>query len=82
MAAGSTSTKALNVHSIAIQVPMTLLDRHHRMPTSPVASANSVIGVWTAAARQAASLLRVAATTAATPSTPGPGSRSRGSATR
>jgi hypothetical protein len=54
--AGINATKALNVHTIAIQVPITQLTRHHRMPTNP-ASPQSVIGVWTTAARQAATIL-------------------------
>ncbi|MGH9017315.1 MAG: DUF4331 domain-containing protein [Acidimicrobiales bacterium] len=53
---GINATKALNVHSIALQVPMTLLTRHHRMPTD-AADPASVIGVWTTASRQAATLL-------------------------
>ena len=53
---GINATKELNVHSIAIQVPMTELTRHHRMPTNPAAP-QSVIGVWTTASRQAATVL-------------------------
>jgi hypothetical protein len=51
MAAGINSTKALNVHSIAIQVPKSQLgnDWHDSRRSS---SANSVIGVWTSAYRQ------------------------------
>ena len=51
MAAGINSTKALNVHSIAIQVPKSELGsnwRDSRHSSSP----NSVIGVWTSAYRQ------------------------------
>jgi len=51
MAAGVNATKALNVHSIAIQVPKEQLTANGRAP-SQVSSANSVIGVWTAAYRQ------------------------------
>jgi len=51
MAAGINSTKALNVHSIAIQVPMRQLTANRRAPTQ-VSAAGSVIGVWTAAYRQ------------------------------
>jgi hypothetical protein len=51
MAAGINSTKALNVHSIAIQVPMRQLTANGRVPTQ-VSAAGSVIGVWTAAYRQ------------------------------
>jgi hypothetical protein len=53
---GVNATKALNVHSIALQVPMDHLTRHHRNPTDP-GSAESVIGVWTSAYRQAATVL-------------------------
>jgi hypothetical protein len=53
---GINATKALNVHSIAIQVPMNQLTRHKHMPTNPAAPA-STIGVWTTASRQAATLL-------------------------
>ncbi len=51
MAAGINSTKALNVHSIAIQVPMSEFGStwgRSRHSSSP----NSVIGVWTSAYRQ------------------------------
>jgi hypothetical protein len=51
MAAGINSTKQLNVHSIAIQIPKTELTKNGRDP-SDIASANSVIGVWTSAYRQ------------------------------
>ncbi|HXQ62113.1 MAG TPA: DUF4331 domain-containing protein [Acidimicrobiales bacterium] len=54
--AGVNATKALNVHSIAMQVPMNQLTRHHAMPTNPAAK-DSVIGVWTSAYRQAATVL-------------------------
>ncbi len=54
--AGINATKALNVHSIAIQVPMTDLTHRHRRPNNPGAS-ESVIGVWTSAYRQAATVL-------------------------
>ncbi len=51
MAAGINSTKGLNVHSLALQIPMSELTANHSTPSS-VASAASVIGVWTAAYRQ------------------------------
>ncbi|HEY7948118.1 MAG TPA: DUF4331 domain-containing protein [Acidimicrobiales bacterium] len=69
--AGINATKALNVHTIAIQVPMTQLTHHHRMPTNP-ASPQSVIGVWTTAARQAATVLARSAQPAAAPTHAGP----------
>jgi hypothetical protein len=49
--AGINATKAVNVHTIALQVPMTDLTRDGKTPTDP-ASAKSVIGVWTAAKRR------------------------------
>jgi hypothetical protein len=55
-AAGVNATKALNVHSIALQVPKTLLTNNGSNPTDP-ASSTSVIGVWTAAYRQQVRLL-------------------------
>ncbi|MGA2519886.1 MAG: DUF4331 domain-containing protein [Acidimicrobiales bacterium] len=51
MAAGINSTKGLNVHSLALQIPMSELSANHATPTQ-VSSAGSVIGVWTAAYRQ------------------------------
>jgi hypothetical protein len=54
--AGINATKALNVHSIAIQVPMSQLTRNRHTPTNPAAPA-STIGVWTTASRQAATVL-------------------------
>ncbi|HTZ08771.1 MAG TPA: DUF4331 domain-containing protein [Acidimicrobiales bacterium] len=51
MAAGVNATKALNVHSIAVQVPVAELTAGPGTPRSS-GSSNSVIGVWTAAYRQ------------------------------
>src|SRR5215212_6051500 len=48
---GVNATKQVNVHSIAIQVPMTDLTRDGKAPTDP-ASPNSVVGIWTAAKRR------------------------------
>ena len=48
---GVNATKALNVHSIAIQVPMNQLTANGAMP-SDATSSSSVIGVWTTASRQ------------------------------
>ncbi|HLX88402.1 MAG TPA: DUF4331 domain-containing protein, partial [Acidimicrobiales bacterium] len=56
MAAGVNATKALNVHSIALQVPKNQLTRGGVNPTS-VAAPTSVIGVWTTASRQRARIL-------------------------
>jgi hypothetical protein len=56
MAAGVNSTKGVNVHSIALQVPKTDLTAGGRTPSS-AASSSSVIGVWTTASRQKARIL-------------------------
>ena len=48
---GVNATKSLNVHSIAIQVPVTDLTRNGWHGTSE-ASPQAVIGVWTTASRQ------------------------------
>jgi hypothetical protein len=69
--AGINATKALNVHSIAIQVPMDQLARHKSKPSS-ASSSNSVIGVWTSAYRQAATVLPSTATPKSTPVYAGP----------
>jgi hypothetical protein len=52
-AAGVNATAALNVHSIAIQVPISQLTRHGAGSESSPAS---VIGVWTTASRQSVRL--------------------------
>lgn len=52
-AAGADATKAVNVHTIAIQVPKRQLTRDGSNPTS-VAASTSVIGVWGAAYRRKA----------------------------
>jgi hypothetical protein len=69
--AGVNSTKALNVHSIAIQVPMDQLSRRHNVPVNPAAK-DAVIGVWTSASRQAATVLPSTATPATAPIYAGP----------
>ncbi len=53
---GVDSSKQLNVHSIAIQVPKTHLTRHGGLPTDPT-SADSVIGVYTTASRRKSTIL-------------------------
>jgi hypothetical protein len=50
-AVGVNGTQGLNVHTIALQVPIADLTRDGRRP-SDVASAKSVIGVWASASRQ------------------------------
>jgi Domain of unknown function (DUF4331) len=53
--AGINGTKGFNVHSIAIQVPKTQLTPDGSDPSDPM-SAKSVIGVWTSASRQKATI--------------------------
>ncbi|SDO62757.1 protein of unknown function [Pedococcus dokdonensis] len=50
-AVGVNGTQGLNVHSIAIQVPITDLTRRPSRPTDPL-DPGSVIGVWATASRQ------------------------------
>ena len=70
----STPLAGLNVHSIAIQVPIKDLTLHGTKPSNYKAS-DSTIGVWTTASRQKTKIL-------GHPSTPARGPRSRVSATR
>jgi hypothetical protein len=57
---GVNAGKNVNVHSIAIQVPMKSLTANGMAPTDPT-SATSVIGVWTAASRQTVRMLNAGA---------------------
>jgi Domain of unknown function (DUF4331) len=50
-APGVDNTKAVNIHSIAIQIPITKLTRDGSKPTD-VMSATSVLGIWSAAGRR------------------------------
>ena len=50
-AVGVNGTQGLNVHSIAIQVPISDLTRRANRPTDPL-DAGSVIGVWATSSRQ------------------------------
>jgi hypothetical protein len=50
-APGVNSLQSYNVHSIALQVPISEVTRHHDMPTDP-AAAGAVIGVWATASRR------------------------------
>jgi hypothetical protein len=68
---GINATKALNVHSIALQIPIDQLTHHHRMPASPAAK-DAVIGVWTTASRQAATVLPSKPTPNSAPTYAGP----------
>jgi hypothetical protein len=61
MAAGVNSTKGVNVHSIAIEVPKADVAKGGATPTDVEAPA-SVIGVWTSASRQKARVLKVGGT--------------------
>jgi hypothetical protein len=54
-AKGVNSTAAVNVHTIAIQLPASALTANGRPPTNPT-SPMSTIGVWTTASRQQASV--------------------------
>jgi hypothetical protein len=55
-AVGVNGSRALNVHSIALQVPITDLTRDGRMPTD-VNAARSVIGVYASASRPRSTIL-------------------------
>ncbi len=55
-AVGVDGTKTYNVHSIAIQVPITELTRHGRRPTDPM-HGDAVIGVWASASRRKSRIL-------------------------
>lgn len=50
---GINSVQAYNVHTIALQVPISDLSRNGKVPTDPE-SPKSVIGVWATASRRAA----------------------------
>ena len=49
--AGINATAGLNVHSIALQIPISELTANHSVPSNP-AVPSSCIGVWTTASRQ------------------------------
>jgi Domain of unknown function (DUF4331) len=51
-AAGVNSLQAFNVHSIALQVPISEVSRHGNVPSDP-SKAGAVIGVWASASRRA-----------------------------
>ena len=51
--AGVNALRSFNVHTIAIQIPITLLTRDGSAPSDPMASA-ATIGVWASAYRQKA----------------------------
>ena len=80
MAAGINATEGLNVHSIAIQVPIRPTSPTTAADPSPASSTASVIGVWTTASRQKARVLDAADGDVSPIAVPG--CRCRGSATR
>src|SRR4029077_8503187 len=51
-AAGVNSLQGFNVHSIAIQVPITEISRHGDLPSNAM-NPGAVIGVWASASRRA-----------------------------
>jgi Domain of unknown function (DUF4331) len=53
---GVNGLRGLNVHTLALQVPITDLTRHHRRPTD-VMSPAAVIGVWSTASRASARVI-------------------------
>jgi hypothetical protein len=57
---GINSVQSYNVHTIAIQVPISDLTRYHNTPTN-VLSPGAVIGVWSAAGRRASRVFDSAA---------------------
>lgn len=61
-AAGVDALKAANVHSIAIQLPTSMVTRDRKTPTNP-ANTRSVIGVHTSASRRKAKILTPAQVT-------------------
>jgi hypothetical protein len=50
-AAGVDATKTLNIHTIALQVPISQLTANGKVPKNPQ-NASAVIGVWSAASRR------------------------------
>ena len=50
-APGVDATKTLNIHTIALQIPISQLTANHSVPSSPT-SKHAVIGVWSSAARR------------------------------
>jgi hypothetical protein len=54
-APGVNGLQSLNVHTIAIQVPISDVSRNGNVPKNPM-DASSVIGVWATASRQAATV--------------------------
>ena len=55
-AMGVDATATLNVHTIAIQIPIRKLTRDHSVPTDPM-SAKAVLGIWGAASRRKTTVL-------------------------
>jgi hypothetical protein len=61
--AGINSLASKNVHSIAIQIPITQLTSDGKTPSGPTAS-DAVIGVWTTASRQTVKMINAGKGTA------------------
>jgi hypothetical protein len=57
---GVNSTANVNVHSIALQIPINEITHDNAIPTSPIAPYASV-GIWTSASRQQARVLKAGA---------------------
>ena len=55
-AMGVDATKAFNVHTIALQVPISELTGNHSVPKNPM-SKNAVIGVWSSSSRRKVRML-------------------------
>jgi hypothetical protein len=55
---GVNTTKGYNVHSLALQIPISQLTLNKTQPTT-VADPNAVIGIWTTASRQATKVLNL-----------------------
>jgi hypothetical protein len=67
-AVGVDATKTLNVHTIALQIPISQLTSDGKVPANPMSS-DAVIGVWAAASRRK---VRIIEMDAATPNESGP----------
>jgi hypothetical protein len=57
MGGGIDTLKGFNVHTIALQVPMTRLTANGAKPAAPT-DANAIIGVWSTTSRQTSRVLR------------------------
>jgi hypothetical protein len=55
-APGVNALRSFNVHTLALQIPITRLTANGKVPTDPLAT-DATIGVWTSASRRKATLL-------------------------